>query len=186
MLASSTSASSTSSGGSASPAGDAVPRLPPSVPRLRIWGEPTVRDASASAGSSAASSPCSISAYVRPGAEPQRPVLARPAAELGHLAEVEDRVGPRAVEVELDHDVGPAADRERARMLGAQHERLCQRARPQHLHPEVLALLAHVRHAESCRRAEPPLPKLVDTITSTTTVITYGSALRNSGVTCTS
>ena len=44
-------ASATSSGGSASPAGDAVPRLPPIVPRLRICGEPTVRDASASAGS---------------------------------------------------------------------------------------------------------------------------------------
>ena len=44
--ASSTDASSTSSGGSASPAGEAVPRFPPSVPRLRICGEPTVRDAS--------------------------------------------------------------------------------------------------------------------------------------------
>ena len=49
-LASSTSARSTSSGGSASPAGEAVPRLPPIVPRLRICGEPTVREASASAG----------------------------------------------------------------------------------------------------------------------------------------
>src|SRR5439155_9350032 len=35
--------------GSASPAGDAVPRLPPTVPRLRIWGDPTVREACASA-----------------------------------------------------------------------------------------------------------------------------------------
>ena len=50
-LASSTSARSTRSGGSASPAGEAVPRLPPIVPRFRICGEPTVRDASASAGS---------------------------------------------------------------------------------------------------------------------------------------
>ena len=47
---------STSSGGSASPAGEAVPRLPPIVPRLRICGEPTVREASASAGSSVAAS----------------------------------------------------------------------------------------------------------------------------------
>jgi hypothetical protein len=61
-LASSTSAPSTSSGGSASPAGEAVPRLPPMVPRLRICGEPTVRDASASAGSSLASSPSIASA----------------------------------------------------------------------------------------------------------------------------
>ena len=58
----STSAPSISSGGSASPAGDDVPRLPPIVPRLRICGEPTVRDASASAGSTSFSSPCSISA----------------------------------------------------------------------------------------------------------------------------
>ena len=48
--ASSTRASSINSGGSESPAGEAVPRLPPSVPRLRIWGEPTVREAAASAG----------------------------------------------------------------------------------------------------------------------------------------
>ena len=60
-LASSTRASSTSSGGRASPAGDAVPRLPPIVPRLRICGEPTVRDAAARAGSTAASSPLSAS-----------------------------------------------------------------------------------------------------------------------------
>ncbi len=53
-LASSSSACSTSSGGSASPAGEAVPRLPPIVPRFLICGEPTVRDASASAGSSLA------------------------------------------------------------------------------------------------------------------------------------
>ena len=48
--ASSTSASDANSGGSASPAGDEVPRLPPTVPRLRICGEPTVREAIASPG----------------------------------------------------------------------------------------------------------------------------------------
>ena len=31
--------------GTGSPAGDAVPRLPPTVPRLRICGDPTDRDA---------------------------------------------------------------------------------------------------------------------------------------------
>ena len=72
-------APSTSSGGSASPAGDAVPRLPPIVPRLRICGEPTVREASASAGSSSASSAAIASVYVEPGAEPHGAVLARPA-----------------------------------------------------------------------------------------------------------
>ena len=49
--ATTTSASYTSSGGKASPAGEAVPRFPPNVPRFRICGEPTVRDASARAGS---------------------------------------------------------------------------------------------------------------------------------------
>ena len=57
----STTASSAASTGSVSPAGDAVPRLPPIVPALRIWGEPTVRAAWPRAGTSAASSPCSIS-----------------------------------------------------------------------------------------------------------------------------
>jgi hypothetical protein len=57
-LATSTSPSATSNGGSASPAGEAVPRFPPIVPRFRICGEPTVREASARAGKSSASSPC--------------------------------------------------------------------------------------------------------------------------------
>jgi hypothetical protein len=64
-LPSSTCASSMRSGGSASPAGDDVPRFPPIVPRLRICGEPTVRDASASAGRSSASGGCIASVYVR-------------------------------------------------------------------------------------------------------------------------
>ena len=65
-LATSTSAPSMSSGGSASPAGEAVPRLPPIVPRLRICGEPTVRAASANAGMSAASDSSIASVYVSP------------------------------------------------------------------------------------------------------------------------
>ncbi len=65
-LATSISALSTRRGGSASPAGEAVPRFPPSVPRLRICGEPTVREASASAGSASAISPRIASAYVSP------------------------------------------------------------------------------------------------------------------------
>src|SRR6478735_1150264 len=49
----STSAPAASRAGWASPAGEAVPRLPPTPPRLRIWGEATVCEASASPGSSA-------------------------------------------------------------------------------------------------------------------------------------
>ena len=54
--ASSTSVSDANSGGRPSPAGDEVPRLPPTVPRLRICGEPTVREAIASPGSRSPSS----------------------------------------------------------------------------------------------------------------------------------
>ena len=54
--ASSTSAPDAYSGGSASPAGDDEPRLPPIVPRLRICGEPTVREAAAKPGSFSPSS----------------------------------------------------------------------------------------------------------------------------------
>ncbi len=52
----STTASAASSGGCASPAGEAEPRLPPTVPRIRICGEPTVRDAIARPGSCVPSS----------------------------------------------------------------------------------------------------------------------------------
>ena len=47
--ASSTVAPAASSGGWQSPAGDAEPKLPPIVPRLRIGGDPTVREATTSA-----------------------------------------------------------------------------------------------------------------------------------------
>ena len=54
--ASSTVAPEATSGGSASPAGDAVATFPPIVPRLRICGDPTVLEAIASPGSTSASS----------------------------------------------------------------------------------------------------------------------------------
>src|SRR5487761_34421 len=63
--ASSTTASLASSGGWASPAGEADPRLPPTVPRCLICGDPTVRDAIARPGSWPPSS-AMIRAYVTP------------------------------------------------------------------------------------------------------------------------
>jgi hypothetical protein len=54
--ATSTSAPTASRGGWQSPAGEAEPRLPPIVPRLRICGDPTVRAAMARPGRSRASS----------------------------------------------------------------------------------------------------------------------------------
>ena len=50
--ATSTSAPAAMRGGWQSPAGEAEPRLPPIVPRLRIGGEPTVRAARANPGRS--------------------------------------------------------------------------------------------------------------------------------------
>ena len=50
----STTAPVASSGGWASPAGEAVPRLPATVARLRICGEPTVREAMRQPGAFAA------------------------------------------------------------------------------------------------------------------------------------
>ena len=52
----STEAPAASSGGWASPAGEADPRLPATVPRLRICGDPTVREAIASPGARSARS----------------------------------------------------------------------------------------------------------------------------------
>src|SRR5512132_723553 len=64
-LARITVASRAPSTGRPSPAGLAVPMLPPTVPALRIWGEPTVRAAAASPGRTSTRS-CSISAQVTP------------------------------------------------------------------------------------------------------------------------
>ena len=78
--ASSTSAPPAYSGGSASPAGEEDPRFPPIVPRLRICGEPTVRDAIASPGSAVAE----LVDHARVGdarADPDPPVLRAPSAK---------------------------------------------------------------------------------------------------------
>ena len=83
--ASSTSASDASKGGCASPAGEAEPRLPPTVPRLRICGEPTVRDAMARPGIRSPSSSM-IRAYVTPA-----PTLTRPSS-VAHSARSATRV----------------------------------------------------------------------------------------------
>ena len=75
-----------------SPAGDDVPRLPPIVPRLRICGDPTVREASASAGSTSRSRPCSISTYVRPEPRRRAPFSRREAAQLVNLVQIQQTV----------------------------------------------------------------------------------------------
>ena len=83
------------SGGSASPAGEEEPRLPPIVPRLRICGEPTVRDAMARPGSAVAE----LGDRARVGHARRRraatPSRSLPLGQLAHAREVEDRLRPR-------------------------------------------------------------------------------------------
>ena len=152
-LAISTRRSSTSSGGNASPAGDAVPRLPPSVPRLRICGEPTVRDASASAGSSSAKRPLHRLSVGQPGAEDERAGLTRPAAQLCHLVQVDQRGRARAVEVELDEHVGAALDEARLRQLRLRRQRLVERARGEDVHRSTAPRARRAGRAPPARRA---------------------------------
>ena len=105
------------------------------MPRLRICGEPTVREASASAGSSSASSGAHRLGVGQAGAEPKRAVLARPAAQLRRPRSGSGSpAGPRAVEVERDHHVRPALDRQRVGMLGPQPERLVEAAWREDVH----------------------------------------------------
>ncbi len=92
-----------------------------------------------------------------PGSEAKRSVVTRPRAELGHLVEVEQRVGPQAIEVQGNHDVGAALDRDGAGKLRLERECFVERARREDVHPLVLPLLAHVRDAESGRSAEAAL-----------------------------
>jgi hypothetical protein len=54
------------------------------------------------------------------GAQPDPSVLARPAAQLGDLVQIQERGRPRAVEVELDHHVRSALNRDGGRLLGLQ------------------------------------------------------------------
>src|SRR5205823_6600054 len=70
----------------------------------------------------------------QPGAKSQAAVLARPASQLGYLVQVQQRRRPRAVEVELHHQVGTALDRNRFGPLGLQAQRLIERARGEDVH----------------------------------------------------
>ena len=66
---------------------------------------------------------------------PQRQAVGTvPGGQLGHPAQVEDGLGPAAVEVELHHHVGPAGDRDGLGALGLDGQRLGQAARLQELH----------------------------------------------------
>ena len=138
--ASSTSAPAATSEHSASPLGDAVPTLPPSVPRLRICAEPVARDAATRAGSRSLSS-CDDLGVRQARAEPHAPVAGLPAAELRDAREVQQRGRPAPVEVEVDHDVGPAAQRDGVGPRRARFQRRLDAHRPHEVHGQTLTRL---------------------------------------------
>ena len=113
-----------SSGGCASPAGEAEPRLPPTVPRLRICGEPTVREAMARPGQPVAQlvdDPAVGDARRRSAAAPPSDAHSVSSATRVRSSSAG---GAAPVEVQLDHHVGAAGDRHRVRVLGLGGQRL--------------------------------------------------------------
>src|SRR5439155_1530583 len=118
--------------------------------------------------------------YVRePRAEAQRPVLARPAAELSDLVEIQEELRPAAVKVQLHHHVGTALNRHGVRVLGLDPERLFEALRTHDFHHRSSRTYGTPRAAGAPSRR---LASPVETSTSTTTVITYGNAFRTSGL----
>ena len=67
-------------------------------------------------------------------AEEERAVLAPPPAELLQPADVDDRVRPVTIEIELDHDVGPAGDGECLGTLALHLQRFVQRPGREYFH----------------------------------------------------
>ena len=68
------------------------------------------------------------------GPEPKAAVVARPAAELGDLVQVQDRLRPPAVEVERDHHVGPTLDHPGLGVLRPDREGFVEGVRGQDFH----------------------------------------------------
>ena len=121
-------ASTATSGGSASPAGEAVARLPPTVPRLRICGEPSVRAACARPGSWPDSSDMSR-AYGTPAPSRTAPSRRSQSSSSGTPVRSISRLGPAVTAVHLDHHVGAAGDCHGVGVAGAQVEGVGQRSR---------------------------------------------------------
>ena len=139
--------------GWASPAGEAVPRLPPTPPRLRICGEATVCEASARPGSSARRFSM-IRVY---GTEaPSRTLLLAdlPLVQLADAVQVQQVLGPAVVEVDLDHHVGAARDGHSGGVLGLRGERLLPAGGAKEVHDGSLLRLVVVRfEPDRVRRA---------------------------------
>ena len=179
-LASSTSAPSTSSGGSASPAGDAVPRLPPIVPRFRICGEPTVREASASAGSSPASGDSIASVYVSAAPSRSAPFsrdqpLSSATSFRFRIAEGRARSKLSSTITSVPPSIGTASGRS-----AFTAQRLVERARSQHVHASRLTLVRFACNARPCADASPS-PAATSPPTSSSAAAASSPSSRASG-----
>ena len=103
------------------------------MPRLRICGEPTVRDAIARPGQPVAEL-VDHPGVRHAGAQPEAAVVGRPLGQLGDPVRSSSAAGPLPVEVDLDHHVGAARDRQRAGCSGLDGERLRPGGGPEELH----------------------------------------------------
>ena len=99
-------------------------------------------------------------------------------AQLGHLVQVDQGGRPGAVEVELDEDVGAALHEAGIGELRLEAQRLVEGVRGEDVHQRSSRTngTPSAPGAPSRRFAIPD-----ETITSTTMVITYGSAWNSSG-----
>ena len=115
-------APSATSTGNVSPAGDAVPRLPPIVPALRIWGEPTVRAAYASAGEPEHRLALELREGCR-GPDHDVGTFDADTAQLGQSTDGHDPRERSASVVDLDHEIGSAREDRRVGIRGQRRER---------------------------------------------------------------
>ena len=133
-------ASSAASTGSPSPAGEQVARLPPMVAALRICGDPTVRAAWPSAGTSSASGGAGELGVGDAGADAQRAggAVERPRPQLGDAVDDDHRLVTDDVPVglvDLDHQVGATGEHDRVRAVAEHGHGVVHRARDHHGHP---------------------------------------------------
>ena len=126
--------------------------MPPIVPRLRICGEPTVRDAIARPGQPVLE--LLDRARVRDArADADRAVVGIPAREVVDAREVEDRLRPGTAEVDVDHHVGPTPQWERFWMARFGLQRLIPVRGLQEFHPRMIFAVSR-RRADLCARPD--------------------------------
>ena len=117
-----------------------------------------MRDASARAGNDSAIGAVIASEYVSPAPSRSVPFSRDHPRSSATSFRLRSASGRAAVEVQRDHHVGSALDRNRVRVLCLEAKRLVQRAGGQDVHdPFVLPLFPYVRNPERGRSAEPAL-----------------------------